>query len=139
MKKRNILIIALICAVLIGLGIGGFILIQNQNNQKIYREKLSEGQKYLSQMKYEEAEAAFEFALDKNPKDEDAYVGLYRVYSAQGQFHQAVYILENTRSSEKVSVWSISWTVWRQKMRSWLWMTREMCQKKIWKKFQRTL
>ena len=94
MKKRNILIIILICVVLAGLGVGGFFLIQNQNNQKIYREKLSEGQKYLSQMKYEEAEAAFEFALDKNPKDEDAYVGLYRVYSAQGQYHQAVYILE---------------------------------------------
>ena len=105
MKKRNILIIVLICVVLIGLGIGGFILIQNQNNQKIYREKLSEGQKYLSQMKYEEAEAAFEFALDKNPKDEDAYVGLYRVYSAQGQFHQAVYILEkgyNLTKSERL-------------------------------------
>lgn len=105
MKKRNILIIILICVVLAGLGVGGFFLIQNQNNQKIYREKLAEGQKYLSQMKYEEAEAAFEFALDKNPKDEDAYVGLYRVYSAQGQYHQAVYILEkgyNLTKSERL-------------------------------------
>ena len=48
MKKRNILIIILICVVLAGLGVGGFFLIQNQNNQKIYREKLAEGQKYLS-------------------------------------------------------------------------------------------
>lgn len=94
MKKKNIIIIILICIVLAGLGAGGFFLIQKQSNQKIYAEKVTEGRKYLSQMKYEEAEAAFEFALDKNPKDEEAYIGLYRVLSAQGKYRQAVHILE---------------------------------------------
>lgn len=94
MKKKNVIIIILICIVLAGLGAGGYFLIQKQTTQKVYAEKITEGRKYLSQMKYEEAEAAFEFALDKDPKDEEAYIGLYRVLSAQGKYRQAVHILE---------------------------------------------
>lgn len=94
MKKKNILVIVFICLVLAGLGTGGFFVIQGQMNQKIYKEKMLEGQKYLAQMKYEQAEAAFEFALEKNPRDEEAYIGLYRVLSAQGKYRQAVHILE---------------------------------------------
>ena len=36
-------------------------------SEKVYKEKMAEGRKYLSQMKYEEAVAAFEFALEEKP------------------------------------------------------------------------
>ncbi len=70
MKKRGILVTILIVFLLIAAGMGGYFLIQNQSAEKVYREKMSEGRKYMSQMKYDEAVASFEFALEKNPKNE---------------------------------------------------------------------
>lgn len=94
MKKKGILVTVLILLLLIAAGIGGYFLIQNQNTEKVYREKMSEGRKYMSQMKYDEAVAAFEFALEKDPKNEAAYVSIYRVRAAQGDTEAAIRILK---------------------------------------------
>lgn len=94
MKKKNILILVLILVVLAGAGIGGFFLIRGQMTEKVYKEKMSEGRKYLSQMRYEEAAAAFEFALEKNPDDETVYISLYRVHVAMGDMDEAARILQ---------------------------------------------
>lgn len=93
MKKRGILVTILIVFLLIAAGMGGYFLIQNQSAEKVYREKMSEGRKYMSQMKYDEAVASFEFALEKNPKNEAAYVSIYRVRAAQGDIDEAIRIL----------------------------------------------
>lgn len=93
MKKKNIVILVLILLVLIGTGVGGFFLIKGQMSQKIYKEKMEEGRKYLDRMKYEEAIAAFEFALEENPEDENAYISIYRVRVAQGEVELAKDIL----------------------------------------------
>lgn len=94
MKKKNTWILLVILAVLAVTGIGGAFLIQNKASEKVYTEKMTEGRKYLSQMKYEEAVAAFEFALKENPEDESAYVAIYRVRAAQGEMELAREILE---------------------------------------------
>lgn len=94
MKKRGILIIGLIFFVLTIAGLGGYFLIKNQTMEKVYREKMSEGRKYMSQMKYEEAVASFEFALKKNPRNEAAYIAIYRVRAAQGDMDEAIHILK---------------------------------------------
>lgn len=93
MKKKGILVTILIFLLLTAAGVGEYFLIQNQSAEKIYREKMSEGRKYMSQMKYDEAVASFEFALEKDPKNEAAYVSIYRVRAAQGDTDAAIRIL----------------------------------------------
>lgn len=94
MKKKNILVLVLILIVLIGTGIGGFFLVKSQMNEKVYKEKMEEGKRYFTRMQYDQAIAAFEFALEKNPEDENVYVSIYRVRVAQGQTQMAISILE---------------------------------------------
>lgn len=93
MKKKNIGIIVLIVILLACIGAGGVFLIKGQKSEKIYKEKMTEGRKYFTQMKYEEAVAAFEFALKENPKEETAYISIYRVRAAQGEVEMAIQIL----------------------------------------------
>ena len=93
MKKKNTVILVLIILVLIGTGIGGFFLIQGQMSEKVYKEKMAEGRKYLSRMKYEEAVAAFEFALEEKPEEEEPYISIYRTRVAQGELRLAQRIL----------------------------------------------
>lgn len=92
-KKKNIIFLVLIILALVGIGIGGFFLIKGQMSEKVYKEKMEEGRKYLSRMKYEEAVAAFEFALEEKPDEEDPYISIYRTRIAQGELRLAQRIL----------------------------------------------
>lgn len=106
MKKKNTVILVLIILVLIGTGIGGFFLIQGQMSEKVYKEKMAEGRKYLSRMKYEEAVAAFEFALEEKPEEEEPYISIYRTRVAQGELRLAQRILRQgyrATGSERIS------------------------------------
>lgn len=106
MKKKNTVILVLIILVLIGTGIGGFFLIQGQMSEKVYKEKMAEGRKYLSRMKYEEAVAAFEFALEEKPEEEEPYISIYRTKVAQGELRLAQRILRQgyrVTGSERIS------------------------------------
>lgn len=106
MKKKNTVILVLIILVLIGTGIGGFFLIQGQMSEKVYKEKMAEGRKYLSRMKYEEAVAAFEFALEEKPEEEEPYISIYRTRVAQGELRLAQRILRQgyrVTGSERIS------------------------------------
>lgn len=85
MKKKSMIVLAALLLVLTGITIGGFLLIDKQADTKVYKEKMEEGRNYFSRMMYEEAIASFEFALEKNPGDEEAYVSIYHVRSAQGE------------------------------------------------------
>ena len=106
MKKKNLVILALSLLVLVGTGIGGFFLIKGQMSEKVYKEKMAEGRKYLSQMKYEEAVAAFEFALEEKPEEETPYISIYRTRVAQGELRLAQRILRQgyqATGSERIS------------------------------------
>lgn len=113
MKKKNILILVLILIVLIGTGIGGFFLVKGQMNEKVYKEKMEEGKRYFTRMQYDQAIAAFEFALEKNPEDENVYVSIYRVRVAQGQTQMAINILEQGIRKHRVrdclTCWQDMW------------------------------
>lgn len=52
------------------------------------------GIRYLSEGNYEEAIIAFTVAIEIDPKNKDAYLGLAEVYIAQGEFDKAEEILE---------------------------------------------
>lgn len=55
------------------------------------------GMQYLSEMKYDEAIAAFESALEIDPRNVEAYVGLAEVYTAQENYPAIVQLLENAQ------------------------------------------
>ena len=58
------------------------------------QEQLSLGEKYLSELKYEQAEAAYLAVIKIDPKNVDAYLGLSNVYVAQGEYGKAEEILK---------------------------------------------
>lgn len=62
---------------------------------KRLEEQLSLGDKYLSELKYEQAVAAYLAAIEIDPKNVDAYLGLADAYIAQGEYEKAEEILED--------------------------------------------
>lgn len=54
----------------------------------------SAGDRYLDAMEYEKAIAAYEKAIEIEPKKVDAYIGLAKAYVAQGDYEAAIEILE---------------------------------------------
>ena len=66
---------------------------------KKIREQLSLGEKYLSELKYEQAEAAYLAVIEIDPKNVDAYLGLADVYVAQGEYDKAISVLEDALSN----------------------------------------
>ena len=62
---------------------------------KKIQEQLSLGEKYLSELKYEQAEAAYLAVIEIDPKNVDAYLGLADVYVAQGEHDKAINVLED--------------------------------------------
>ena len=63
------------------------------------QEQLSLGEKYLSELKYEQAEAAYLAVIKIDPKNVDAYLGLADVYVAQGEYDKAISVLEDALSN----------------------------------------
>jgi|GEM_PF-2618047 len=59
-----------------------------------WQEQYDLGVRYLNEGKYEEAVIAFNAAIEIDPKQADAYIGLASVYAAQGYTDKAVEILE---------------------------------------------
>lgn len=101
-KGKRIILFVILGVLFLILAVSGVFLIKNATEKKAYRAHLDEGQKYLEEMKFEEAVAAFEFALEKNSDSENAYIGIFRARDAQGEYLQAIEILQkgyaNTRS-----------------------------------------
>lgn len=81
----------------------GYILIiallltgcsNSPTNESTWQEQYDLGVRYLSEGNYEEAIIAFNAAIEIDPKQEDAYIGLAKVYAAQGDTDKATEILD---------------------------------------------
>lgn len=72
----------ILIALLIGIGI-------NHSPAGRLAKQLELGQKYLEEMKYEEAVVAFNNAIEIDPMNADAYLGLVEVYIRTGDFDKA--------------------------------------------------
>ena len=68
-------------------------IVPNSVRAKEVKEQLSLGDKYLSELNYEQAEVTYLAVLKIDPKCEDAYIGLANVYIATGQYEKAEAIL----------------------------------------------
>ena len=84
-KKKWIVpvIIGVAAALLIGLIVGGFIYVKSVAlPKKELKKQLDLGDKYLSDMDYDNAILAYREAISINPKNEKAYLGLGKTYEA---------------------------------------------------------
>lgn len=70
------------------------ILSVGSGTEKRLAEQLDLAERYLSELDYESAIAAYEAALEIDPKCEEAYLGLADIYMEQGEYEKAVEILE---------------------------------------------
>lgn len=66
----------------------------SDNSAKTIPKQLDLGNKYLAELKYEEAIAIFENILKIDPKQENAYLGIAQAYIAMDEIDKAIAILE---------------------------------------------
>ena len=97
--KRKALIIILGIEAVVIVAVIVFLLYMNSDTVKANRQ-LELAQRYLLEEDYEEAIAAFEAAIEIDPKNEEAYLGLAEAYMAVDDVEKAVKILE--RGSRRI-------------------------------------
>ncbi|MDF2539772.1 MAG: hypothetical protein K0S76_2793 [Herbinix sp.] len=92
-KSTKVIITAVILLLLIGAVITG-ILVSSTGKTGSVEKKLELGEKYLSELKYEDAIIAFQEVVEIEPKNVDAYLGIATAYVALDQPEEAVKWLE---------------------------------------------
>ena len=89
-KKRLILILSIVvvaCTIIV------CVFIATGSDQRRLDSLLDTGNKYLSELDYEQAIVAYEAAIAIDSKCEEAYIGLADAYVAMGEFEKALEIL----------------------------------------------
>ena len=100
MKKQaqqgsSYLITIAVLAVVLAISAGALfcILFQSREKARKYDDYLQLGQKYLSEMKYEDAILVFQDAVRLDPKRAEAYTELAELYVKNGQYDEAEEVL----------------------------------------------
>ena len=91
MKTKKIWPIILI-VIIIATAVG--VIIFNSTDTARFRKQLNLGQRYLSEMNYEEAVVAFNQAIEIDPRSVDAYLGLADAYIGLGDEEAALAALK---------------------------------------------
>lgn len=86
--KKQLMLGTVLLVVLIGC-IVGFVIYSSSQKQADYQGKLQTANKYLQELDYEKAEAAYLEAIEIRPKKEDAYLELSSLYERQGEYEKA--------------------------------------------------
>ena len=103
MKKLFVLLLALVVALgLLGCG----------QKTSTWEEQYDLGVRYLSEGNYEEAILAFNAAIEIDPKRPEAYVGLAKAYTAQGDPEKAAEVL--TRAEEACGESDVLTAAWEE-------------------------
>ncbi len=101
-KKRGFVAKRIILAavlLLLAADVAGIIAIYHRSLAKEqYEEQCFLGERYLEELDYEAAIAAFEEAIRINPKREDAYLGMAEAYAGLGEYEEAEEILKEAYS-----------------------------------------
>ncbi len=91
MKTKKIWPIILIVIII---AIAAGVIIFNSTDTARFRKQLNLGQRYLSEMNYEEAVVAFNQAIEIDPRSVDAYLGLADAYIGLGDEEAALAALK---------------------------------------------
>ena len=95
-KKLNkkLLIMAVVLITIVLAVVLATVASKSASAKKL-EEQLSLGDKYLSELDYEQAIASYLAAIEIDPKNVDAYLGLADAYIAQGAYDEAIEVLED--------------------------------------------
>ncbi len=94
-KKNNTgLVIAIVAVAVLLIAVGVLIFVMSDSSAKKYEEQLKLAERYLDELDYDKAIAAYRAAIDIDPKAEDAYLGLADAYAEKGELQAAVDILK---------------------------------------------
>ena len=94
-KLNKKLIIGAVALIAIALVVALAIFLPKSAEAKKLNESLDLGDKYLSELNYEQAVVAYLAVIEIDPKNIDALVGLADAYIAQGEYDEAVSVLED--------------------------------------------
>ncbi len=99
--KRNSgkikVVIAVMAVIIVALAVAVVLLLPKGGTAKKVAKQLSLGAKYLSELEYEQAIAAYELAIEIDPKCVDAYLELADIYSELGEYDKAEKILKKAK------------------------------------------
>lgn len=87
--RRKLIIIIIALAVAIATVSAVFVFFAFGDSARIQR-KMRNAERYLEELDYEQAEAAYQDVLKIDPKNADAYLGLVEVYTAQEDYDAAL-------------------------------------------------
>ena len=93
-KNRKPLILAISAVALILVLFIVIFIIRSNSPSSRFQEQLELGNRYLSEMNYEQAVAAFEAAIEIDPKNVEAYKGLVDAYIQMGDDQLAIEIAQ---------------------------------------------
>ena len=94
-KGKFHLLVWILVAVIVLAGIGtGIYFALSSQSQDGFQEQLSLGEKYLEELKYEDAIVALNRAIEIDPKNEKPYLLLADAYLATDAYDHAVEVLE---------------------------------------------
>lgn len=93
-KRNQILGILLGLAAMAGILVYGIFMVNERNGEKTYLQQIEKAEKYLNERNYSRAAVEYQGALEKNPKREEAYIGLSRVYEQQENYTEMARILQ---------------------------------------------
>ncbi len=94
MSYKTRAIAGIIILVAIVASVVAFLLYSNNQKKAEYNGVIETADQYLEALDYEKAETAYLKAINIQPKKEEAYVKLADLYTDQGQYDDAIKILE---------------------------------------------
>lgn len=93
-SKTKIIVAVLASVVVILLGVLAYVFVSGAMNEgDSYTVSIEKAEKYLAQRDYEQAILAYKEAIDLDPKQEDAYLGIAQAYLMQGNREDAISFL----------------------------------------------
>ena len=93
LNKKLLTDIAIFSALVVVIAFSVFV--PKTAEAKRIEKQLNLGEKYLTELNYEQAEAAYLAVIEIDPRNVNAYIGLAEVYIAQGEYEKAEVILED--------------------------------------------
>ena len=94
-KNRMFPIFLLAGLLLVVIGVLVFLIFASGGKGKEYDEQLKLAERYLDELDYDKAIAAYKAAIEIDPAKPEAYLGLAEAYVAQGKYQKAIDVLED--------------------------------------------